>query len=138
MTDEDAELEALRQRRLAELRRLAEARLRAPDATGVVHEVTDATFPDFVRRNRVALVDFWAPWCGPCRAVAPIVATLARDYQGKAAFAKLNTDENPATSRAFEVRSIPFLVVFRDGEAVDGVLGAQPKGAIEAALRPYV
>jgi len=81
------------------------------------------------------VVDFWAAWCGPCRMVAPIVEQLAKEYSGRVAFGKLNVDENPLTSGEFQVQSIPTLLIFRDGQPVDGIIGAVPKYQIESKLK---
>jgi thioredoxin 1 len=80
------------------------------------------------------LVDFWAPWCGPCRAIAPTIDELAREYSGRVKVAKLNVDEAQDISRRYEVRSIPAIVVFQDGKIVQGLVGAAPKARLAAIL----
>ncbi len=90
--------------------------------------VTDATFATEVLENDLpALVDFWAPWCGPCRLVGPIVDEIAAEYDGRLAVFKLNTDENPETARRFHIQSIPALILFRDGRPVKEIVGYRPK-----------
>jgi thioredoxin len=97
--------------------------------------VTDATFADQVERSPVpVVVDMWAPWCGPCRIVAPILDDLAAQMAGRVRFAKVNVDENPATASRFNVRSIPTLLVIRDGREIDRIVGAQPKHEIARRL----
>ncbi|MCL0101762.1 thioredoxin [Dehalococcoidia bacterium] len=95
-------------------------------------EVTDASFEtDVLNADSPVVVDFWAVWCGPCRMVAPIVDELAEEYKGKVDFVKLNVDENPATSQQYGIRSIPTLLVFKDGKPVDQVIGAVPKKELQ-------
>ena len=93
--------------------------------------VTDASFTTEVERSPVpVLLDAWAPWCGPCRMIAPVVDQLASELAGRARVAKLNVDENPVTARRLDVRSIPMLLVFKGGREVDRIVGVQPKSEI--------
>ncbi len=93
--------------------------------------VTDADFDSAVVKSDVpVLVDFWAPWCGPCVAIGPMLEQLAQEYQGKIKVAKMNVDENAQTPSTFGVRSIPFLVVIKQGKVVDSVVGAVPKARL--------
>ena len=95
----------------------------------------DATFKEEVLDNELpVLVDFWAPWCGPCRMVAPVVEELADEYAGKVAFYKLNTDENPKVATTYGIRSIPTLLVFKGGEPVGQIVGFRPKGDLKKRL----
>jgi thioredoxin 1 len=100
--------------------------------------LTDQTFASEIANNDVVVVDFWAEWCQPCRFVSPIVEELARDYSGKAAFGKLNVDENPLVSNQFMIRSIPTIMFFKKGRLVDSQIGAVPRGVLEAKLRKYL
>ena len=99
--------------------------------------VTDETFDREVlgARGVPVLVDYWAEWCGPCRMVAPVLDELAAEAEGRYRIAKLNVDENPRTAARYDIRSIPTMLVFRDGAVVDRIVGAQPKQAIAARLR---
>lgn len=97
--------------------------------------VTDGTFEDLVLNSSLpALVDFWAPWCGPCRMIAPIIEDLAKVYDGRAVIAKINTDENVEVASGLGIMGIPTLILFKDGKEVDRVVGYAPRHAIEEKL----
>jgi thioredoxin 1 len=98
--------------------------------------VTDETFEELVLNSRLpVLVDFWAPWCGPCRMVAPIVEELAKAYESRALIAKLNTDENVRVATELGIMGIPTLILFKDGQEVDRVIGFAPRHALESRLK---
>lgn len=105
---------------------------------GKTIELTDANFEQTISSGKPVLVDFWAEWCGPCRMIGPVVEELAGDYEGKAVVAKLNVDENPQTVAKFGVRSIPTLLVFKNGQLVDKQIGAVPKSVLQGKLEAQV
>lgn len=95
----------------------------------------DATFQKEVLESEVpVLVDFWAPWCAPCRMVAPVLEEIAREYEGRAKIVKLNTDENQATAMQYHIMSIPTMMIFKNGQVVDQIVGAVPKHMITGKL----
>ncbi|OPL12512.1 MAG: thioredoxin [delta proteobacterium ML8_D] len=97
--------------------------------------VTDADFESQVlKSDKPVLVDFWASWCGPCLAIAPVVEELAGAYEGKVIVAKMNVDQSPATPGKYGIRAIPTLIVFKDGQVVEQITGAVGKTVIEAAI----
>ena len=97
----------------------------------LVAHITDAEFPQTIAQG-VTLVDFWAPWCGPCKMIAPVLDELAAEMQGKAKFVKMNVDENPQVAGQFGIMSIPTLIVFKDGKPVNTRVGGQPKPQLKA------
>ncbi|CAN5514915.1 thioredoxin TrxC [soil metagenome] len=99
---------------------------------------SDATFEVESRAAVAVLVDLWAPWCGPCRVVGPILEDLSREYAGRLKVVKVNVDENPGLARQFNAMSIPTLVVLRDGRVVDRIVGALPKADLKMRLFPYL
>jgi thioredoxin 1 len=105
----------------------------------VAHDVTDATFADEVLNSEdTIMVDFWAEWCGPCRAVSPILDAIAAENPDKIKIVKLNVDDNPQMAMKYQITSIPAMKVFRGGEVVKTVIGAKPKPALEADLAEFL
>lgn len=133
MEEEDEELERIKRRKLQELMRsVSEKKADKP------FEVTDSTFANFVRRGPLVVIDCWAAWCGPCRMLAPIIDELAREYAGKILFGKLNVDENPHVVAQYQIMSIPTLLVFKNGELVDRIVGAMPKHVLEQRILTHL
>ena len=99
--------------------------------------VTDANFDETLRNNNLVLVDFWAGWCGPCRALAPTIVELAKEYKDKVLIGKLDVDENPATAEKFQVFSIPTMIVFKNGQEAERLVGLCPKNRISDAIKKH-
>ena len=147
----DKELETLRRRRLEELKasnarethnteykeelKMSETGIDWPDKPV---DVSDGDFKEFIGKYPYVIVDCWAPWCGPCRMVGPVVEELAGDYKGRIAFAKLNTDENQAIAMTYGIMSIPTLLFFKNGELIDKSIGAMPKAALEPKVQSHL
>ncbi len=105
-------------------------------ASDKVVQLTDDSFEsDVLKSSTPVLVDFWASWCAPCKAISPVVDGLADEYEGQVKIGKLNVDENPATPGQFGVRGIPTLILFKDGKVVDQVVGAVPKNQLEGLIK---
>lgn len=103
---------------------------------GDILQVSDGSFEsEIVNSDIPAMVDFWAEWCGPCRMVGPVVEELAKEYKGKVKIAKMDVDQNRETPAKLGIRNIPTLIFFKGGEAVNTIIGAQPKSSIEEALK---
>lgn len=100
-----------------------------------VKDITDTSFDsDVLKASGPVLVDFWAPWCGPCKSIAPVLEELATEYSGKISIVKMNVDENPATPTKYSIRGIPNLVIFKGGSVVDQIVGAVPKDQLVSAI----
>ena len=108
-------------------------------AGGNIIELTDANFDTEVLQSKVpVMVDFWAEWCGPCRMLAPTVESVASEYAGKVKVGKLNVDENIATGTRYNIRGIPTLLIFKNGQIQEQLVGTQPKSVIERALNKHL
>ena len=101
---------------------------------GLVLEVNEKNIDETIKNNPALVVDCWAPWCGPCRMMTPVIDELASDYKGKITFGKLNTDENREIAEKYLIQAIPTLLIFKDGKLADRKVGALPKKLLEADL----
>lgn len=144
MQNWDEELAKLMEKRLRQYQDMAETKSNqdnTPSAFDVSIStpitLTDYNFDEMTRKYSTLVVDFWAPWCGPCRMVSPIIDQLAFELRGKVVFGKLNVDENPTVASLFGIQSIPTLMIIKNGTAVDGILGAASKAQILATISKY-
>lgn len=132
----DDELERIKMRKLAEL--LSSKKTEQTPPLSEPLELSDLNFKQFISSHDFVVVDFWAEWCAPCRAIAPVVKELAKQYAGKVVFGKLNVDENPRTASEYGIMSIPTLLFFRNGKPVDMVVGAVPKRYLESRIQQHL
>jgi thioredoxin 1 len=128
----DDELERLRMEKKSMLNE------KKAEVGGKPVHVDDSTFNELMSKQAVALVDFWASWCGPCRALAPTIEELAKEYAGKVFVGKLNVDDNPETAECYKVYSIPTMVILKNGKEVDRIVGCVQKTFIEEALMKHL
>ena len=139
---EDEELERIKRRKIEEMMgsvsNRPEEENRPMKTLGKPRDLTDVIFTSFVKENAMAVVDVWAPWCGPCRFVSPVVEELARDYAGKIAFGKLNVDQNQRVATQYGIVSIPTILVFKNGKLVDQIVGAMPRQRLEPRITRYL
>jgi len=131
ISDGDDELRHIRERKLAEFRAKKDM------AYEPIH-VTDADFDETVKKHPLVLIDFWAAWCGPCRTLAPVIEELSREYAGKVFVGKFNVDENPEKAECFQVFSIPTVLVIRNGQEVERIVGCVPKKHFENAIQKHM
>jgi len=103
-----------------------------------VFKITDADIDKVIKNYDIIVIDCWAPWCGPCRIITPIIEELAKEMQGKIIFSKLNVDENPKTSMKYQIMAIPTLIVFKNGNLVDRLVGLYPKEELKKKLEMYI
>lgn len=128
------EIDVIRQRKMEDLKKELVKR----EHPGGPVEITDAAFDEFTTKHNLVVVDCWTQWCGPCRMLSPVIDELAAELQGKVVFGKLNMDHNKATAVRFAITSIPALLVFRNGQLVDRIVGAVPKQKIMQKLQPLM
>ena len=133
---EENELEQIRLRKIQAMLDAAK-KGQAPVAKQPII-LTDNNFSGAVSANELLVVDFWAPWCGPCRMVGPIIEALSAEYTCKAAFGKMNVDENQVVPSSFGIMSIPTIIIFNNGKEVERLVGAYPKAHIEAIIKRYL
>ena len=135
----DEELEEIRKRKMEELKEkyLHGGKKMSEETPDVPIIISDADINDIIKKYETIVIDCWAAWCGPCRMVEPVIVELAKELQGKIVFGKLNVDENPQTSMKHQIMSIPTLLIFKNGNLVDRLIGALPKEELKKRLEPY-
>jgi thioredoxin 1 len=140
-SEHDEELERIMQRKMNEFSHRAKRNdLIEGNQSAATSPITltDQNFNEIVGKHPLLIVDFWAPWCGPCRMVSPIITELSQELAGKAVFGKLNVDENPMIASTFGIQSIPTIAIFKNGKAVDGIIGAASKSHIMSKLSTHI
>jgi thioredoxin 1 len=136
---EDEKLEKIKQGKVRQpIEKAAETEKKKKPALNKPVEVSDATFKDVIQNHPLVVVDCWAPWCGPCHMVAPVVEEMARDYAGKILFGKLNVDENQKVAMQYQIMSIPTLLVFKNGKLIDRIVGAMPRQMLEPKITKHL
>ena len=133
-----AEENDLDQIRLRKIQAMLDQTKNSGQANNQPMTVTDKTFHKAVQTHDLLIVDFWAPWCGPCRMVGPIIEALSAEYSSKVAFGKMNVDENQMVPGSFGIMSIPTIIIFNHGKEVERLVGAYPKAHIEAMIKQYL
>jgi thioredoxin 1 len=134
ISEEDLELKRVREKKL---RRLTELKEKEQEMIVEPVHVTDSNFNEIVNKHSLALIDCWAPWCGPCLALTPTIEKLAEEYAGKVFIGKLNVDENLKTAERFQIFSIPTMLIMKNGKEVDRIVGLVPKNHVDAVLRKH-
>jgi len=133
------ELETIKKKKIEELKnRYMNGGKTMENMPNTPIEMNDANINERINKYDTVVIDCWAPWCGPCRMIAPVVEELAADLQGKVVFGKLNVDNNQATAMNYGIMSIPSLLVFKNGKLVDKIIGAMPKQMLMAKLAPHL
>jgi thioredoxin 1 len=138
LMEEDEELKRIREKKLRQLTKPGKIEKKEKLAPNKPIEITDATFKEIIRNHHIVVVDCWAPWCAPCRIVAPIIEEMARDYAGRVIFGKLNVDENGEVATQYQIMGIPTLLVFKDEKLVDRIVGAMPRQMLEPKITRHL
>ena len=132
--EEDKDLKRIRQKKLREMMKKDQE----SDIPEGAIEITDLNFSETIKREKIVVVDCWAAWCAPCRMIGPIIEDLAKSYIGKVLFAKLNVDLNREVPLKYQIMSIPTILIFKNGELVDRIVGALPKRLLESRITQYL
>ncbi|MDD3792945.1 MAG: thioredoxin [Candidatus Bathyarchaeota archaeon] len=132
---EDKELERIRMKKIEDLKKSSQEKEQLINQPIIL---TDENFSATLTANDLLVVDFWAPWCAPCRMVGPIIEQLSKEYAGKVTFAKMNVDENQRVPSNYGIMSIPTIIVMQKGKIVETIVGAYPKSHIEATFKKYI
>lgn len=136
----DDEVKRINERKFEEMMKRGSSvgQASAAKPSGKPIDLSDGDFHQVVKSHPLMVVDFWAPWCGPCRIVSPVLEELSQEMAGKAVFGKVNVDDNPVTATEFGIQGIPTIMIFKNGEPVDGLVGAAPKAMIEDRIKPHL
>ena len=134
---EDEELRIINEKRMKELQQIVNEKELLKNITDPI-ELDDSDFTESINKFPLLLVDFWAPWCGPCRMMSPVIDQVGKEYQGKLVVGKVNVDENPSISRQFGISSIPTLILFKKGQAVNNIIGSVSKSRIDEMVRMHL
>lgn len=132
----DEELERIRKKKLEEMKKMVENP--EGDFPNAPLEITDSSLDDVVAKYPLIIVDCWAEWCGPCRMVAPVIEELAAELKGKVVFGKLNVDQNMQTASKYGIMAIPTMLVFKNGQLIDQMVGAYPKSTLTNKIQKYL
>lgn len=142
VSDEESEMERIRERKMRDMEEKVKAMKEEGAKKGGIIDrplkITDGTFVEAVKKYPLLVVDCWAPWCGPCKMIAPVLEEMAKEYAGRVVFGKLNVDENPRIAAEYAIMAIPTLFIFKNGEPVDVIQGALPKPYLEARIKEWL
>ena len=137
----EREIEQIRARKLREMGERVAAVKEGSSGEAIIDHpivINDKSFVETVKKYPLVVVDCWAPWCGPCRMIAPVLEELAKEYAGRVVFGKLNVDENPRTATEYAIMAIPTLFIFKGGDPVDVIQGALPKPYLDAKIKEWL